>query len=77
MNLGDNIMTERILRRPEVERLTGLSRTSIYSAMAEGNFPKPIKLGKRAVGWTESSINSWIADKINCSRKNSISTKVS
>jgi prophage regulatory protein len=56
-------MTERILRRPEVEARTGLSRSTLYAQMAEGAFPKPVRLGKRAVGWTESAIAHWLAQR--------------
>ena len=57
-------MTERILRRPEVEARTGLSRSTLYAMMAEGTFPKPVLLGKRAVGWTEGAISKWIESRI-------------
>lgn len=53
-----------ILRRNKVEARTGLSRSSIYQLMADGRFPKPIQLGKRAVGWLESSVDTWIAERI-------------
>ena len=42
-------MEARILRRREVERLTLLSRASIYHQMRMGTFPRPLKLGCRAV----------------------------
>jgi predicted DNA-binding transcriptional regulator AlpA len=32
--------------------------------MAEGKFPEAVKLGERAVAWTESSISKWIADRV-------------
>ncbi len=57
-------MAERILRRPEVETRTGLSRSTIYAMMAEDKFPKPVRLGKRAVGWTESAISEWIESRV-------------
>jgi prophage regulatory protein len=57
-------MTERILRRPEVEARTGLSRSTLYAQMAEGTFPKPVRLGKRAVGWAESTIFEWLESRI-------------
>ncbi|MEO1724052.1 MAG: AlpA family transcriptional regulator [Pseudomonadota bacterium] len=50
-----------ILRRPDVERLTGLARSTIYARMADGTFPKPIKLGGSAVGWRQSAIAAWLA----------------
>lgn len=53
-------MTSRILRRPDVERITGLSRSTLYAMMADGTFPKPVKLGKRAVGWRQSDISEWL-----------------
>ena len=51
----------RILRRPEVELRTGLSRSAIYALMAKRQFPAAIPLTAKAVGWLESSIETWIA----------------
>lgn len=53
----------RLLRLPEVIILTGLSRSSIYSAIAEGRFPAPVRLGVRAVGWPCESVEQWIAER--------------
>lgn len=53
-------MTNRILRRREVEARTGLSLSSIYKKLADHTFPKPIKLGGRSVGWLETEIDAWI-----------------
>lgn len=49
-----------ILRRPEVERRVGISRSAIYLGIADGTFPRPVSLGQRAVGWIEHEINAWI-----------------
>jgi prophage regulatory protein len=54
----------RILRRPDVEERTGLRRSAIYEAIAEGRFPAPINIGPKAVGWVESEIDSWVAERI-------------
>lgn len=51
---------KRILRRPDVEAMTGLSRASIYKRMANGSFPRAYPLGGRIVGWLESEIQQWI-----------------
>lgn len=56
-------MTTRILRRPAVERATGLSRSTLYAMMAEGTFPKPVRLGKRAVGWPEEAVAAWLESR--------------
>jgi prophage regulatory protein len=57
------IMTVKILRRPEVEKIVGLSRSTLYAMMAENTFPKPIKLGKRAIGWSDNVIAGWIDER--------------
>ena len=60
--------SDRILRRTEVEAKIGLSRSTIYQAMADGEFPKPIRIGKRAVGWPLSVIEGWLASRVAASR---------
>lgn len=40
----------RILRLLKAQAKTGLSRSTIYAKIADGDFPRPIKLGSRAVG---------------------------
>ena len=54
----------RLLRRPEVEARTGLARSTIYARMAEGTFPRPVRLGKQSVGWIESDIDEWLDQRI-------------
>lgn len=56
-------MNDKIHRRPSVEDWTGLSRSTLYDMIAKGSFPKPIRLGKRAVGWRESQINEWLTER--------------
>jgi prophage regulatory protein len=55
---------DRMLRRKEVEQITGRSRSAIYEGMAAGTFPKPVKIGARAVAWPESVIRAWIAERM-------------
>jgi len=57
-----------ILRRKQVEKRTGLSRSTIYAKVASGDFPAPIALGARAVGWIESDITTWIESCITASQ---------
>ncbi|WP_321907919.1 helix-turn-helix transcriptional regulator [Paraburkholderia sp. J11-2] len=51
-----------ILRRGQVEREVGLKRSTIYQRMQEGTFPRPIRLGERAVGWRASDIERFLED---------------
>ncbi len=53
----------RLLRRPEVEARTGLSRSSIYAMMERGEFPRPRRIGQRAVAWDEATIEDWLATR--------------
>ena len=62
-------MANTILRLPSVKARTGLSRSTIYLRIAAGNFPKPISLGGRAVGWIEEEVNEWLNQRIEASRK--------
>ena len=55
------MMIKKIYRLPEVINMTGLSRSSIYLRVSTNEFPKPIKIGRRAVGWPEESIITWQA----------------
>ena len=55
---------DEIARRPKVESVTGLACSTIYEQMKKGTFPKPIKLGERAVGWRMSEINAWLEQRI-------------
>ena len=53
-------MEKRILRRDEVERVTGLARSTIYERMKRGQFPTAIRLGGRSVGWYQHEIQAEI-----------------
>jgi prophage regulatory protein len=54
----------KILRRPEVEAMTGLGRSSIYAEMAAGRLKRPVNIGLRAVGWLEQDIIEWQNERI-------------
>ncbi len=53
---------DRILRLPDVMRLTGLSRSQIMLAESQGKFPRRRRLLEdgRAVGWLHSELIEWI-----------------
>ena len=56
-------MTERLLRRRQVEEMTGLSRSSIYRLMRTQAFPVAVKVGPAAVRWKESDITNWLESR--------------
>jgi len=53
-----------ILRRKQVEARVGLRRSTIYQGVADGTFPRPVRLGARSVGWLSHEIERWLADRV-------------
>lgn len=64
---GNNEPT--ILRLRQVLARTGLARSTLYERVRLGEFPKPISLGPRSVGWIDSDVSGWIVGRIEASRK--------
>jgi prophage regulatory protein len=62
--LTPNRAGQKFLRLPEVIRLTGRKRSSVYADMAAGKMPKCIKIGPRAVAWDAGEIAAWQASKL-------------
>jgi prophage regulatory protein len=58
----------QILRLPHVCKATGLCRSTIYQLEADRQFPHRIRLGARSVGWVESEVQEWLANRIKHSR---------
>ncbi len=52
-----------ILRLPEVMRLTGLSRSSVYRLESLSQFPARVKLSESASGWRAEEVQQWIANR--------------
>lgn len=50
----------RILRLKVVLDRVGLGRTRVYEMIQAGDFPAPVSLSTRAVGWREEDIEAWI-----------------
>ena len=61
-------MSEQILKLPEVTKVTGLARSTIYKLISEDLFPKQIKLTSFSSGWIKSEVDCWIDERIACSR---------
>lgn len=62
-------MAYTILRLPTVKSRTGLSRSTIYLRISQNTFPKPVKLGARAVGWLDSEIEAWLSHQVEQTRQ--------
>ncbi len=53
----------RLLTLRDVTAATALSRSAVYALMAESRFPKPIRVGNRAVRWVEQEVRDFIASR--------------
>lgn len=52
-----------VLRLKHLQRCLALSRSAIYSRLAAGDFPQPIQLGPRAIGWRQADIDAWLKSR--------------
>ena len=56
--------TTHLLRLPQIIAATGMQRSTVYDAIREGRFPKPVPLGGRMVAWSSDEIAEWIDARI-------------
>lgn len=49
-----------IIRREEIQKITGLSWSTIIRMVLAEKFPVPVKLGDRGIGWRRSEVEEWV-----------------
>lgn len=54
---------DKILRVPEVSKIVGCSSASLRRMEKNGVFPKRRRIGIRSVGWLESEVAEWLAQR--------------
>jgi prophage regulatory protein len=55
--------TNRLLRAPEVRRISGLSRTTIWRLEQRGGFPRHVQITRGCVGWRVEDVETWVAGR--------------
>jgi predicted DNA-binding transcriptional regulator AlpA len=55
---------DRLIKLPDVERLTGLRRSAIYERIQRGAFPKSVKVGVRSATWSHAAVQAWISARV-------------
>ena len=53
----------KILRLPAVLERVGIGKTALYGLISRGEFPPPIRLSTRAVGWCVEEVELWINER--------------
>ena len=53
---------EQLLTIRDVCSIARISRTMVYNAMNDGAFPRPVRLGRKAIRWRASDIERWLAE---------------
>jgi prophage regulatory protein len=53
-------MAIEIWRKERVLSVIGLKNTALYALLKKDEFPRPIKLGARAVGWKSTDVEAWV-----------------
>ncbi len=54
-----------LLTRPEVEKLVRLKKSALYGLLQdrESDFPRPLKIGPKAIRWRRSEISEWLSSR--------------
>ena len=50
----------RLMRLEEVLHLCGISKSTLNDLIAIGEFPKPVRISARAVGWRAWEVLAWL-----------------
>lgn len=51
---------EKIIRMNQLVKILGISRSSIHRLQAQGDFVPKIRIGTRAVGYSEDAVTAWL-----------------
>lgn len=50
----------RIIRKPELAKILGVSKQTIWRMQKRGELPSRVQISKRVVGWREQDIKEFI-----------------
>ena len=60
MNTKNRELMNTLMFADEVQKVTGLSRSTIWRMENDGQFPKRQKISPRRIAWFRSDIESWL-----------------
>lgn len=64
-----SLLDDQLVDMQFITRFTGLTDKWFYKLIKDGEFPKPIKLG-RSSRWKQSEVEAWLLQRIAASRGN-------
>ncbi|MCC6713901.1 MAG: AlpA family phage regulatory protein [Gammaproteobacteria bacterium] len=53
----------RVLRKPEVQKRTGLSDPQIWRLENRGEFPRRVRISANLIGWLEHEVDEWLRSR--------------
>lgn len=56
--------SRQMLRLPKVAEMVGTTKGGLRWKVSQGQFPKPVKIGARAVAWPIETVEAWIGERI-------------
>lgn len=56
--------TCRLIRLKEVLKISGMTRASLYRKIKTQEFPAPVKLSARSVGWVHNEVIAWVETRV-------------
>ena len=68
MTTDYSVLNDQLVTMAFITRLTGLTDKWFYFLIKNGEFPKPIKLG-RSSRWLQSEVEAWLKQRIDQSRQ--------
>lgn len=66
-NLHIDLDTDQLIDMKFITNFTGLTDKWFYKLIQDGEFPKPIKMG-RSSRWLRSEVEHWLTERITASR---------
>lgn len=57
------MLVDMLLKLKQVTDIVAMRRSAIYAMMRKGRFPRPIRIGERAVAWKRSEVEAWLASR--------------
>lgn len=59
-----NESNQAVVRWPELKRMVGLGRVTVWRWGRDGKFPRPVSLGPNCTGWLRSEVEDWLAGRV-------------